>query len=155
MKRTVIAAGVLTALVFGTVAYANGATGDVTVSATVSPHLTLTIPTSTVGLGSLTPGNTTSGTSVITVKSNKAYTFSGAATGDLDSYLLSTYTSAGSDMGVTLSDPQTDGTSFSDTSVVKGVTNITATYTLDLTNAWDLDPNSYSRTYTYTAVQNS
>jgi len=138
MRRTVIAAGVLTALVFGTVGYAWAAdlgSGEVAVSATVNPKFEMTVNDATVAFGALDPGtSTTLGTS-ITVKSNQLWNLTESATEcDLDAYLTDDVAPA---------------------NYGRGVQDIAINYTLDLTSdtAWEITPSDYSKTYTYTAVQ--
>jgi hypothetical protein len=76
MKRTILIAVAVAALVFGVVAYANAATsGTVTVSATVQPQMEITVP-ATVGLGAVDPYTPASGTVAVTGKSNKNATLS-------------------------------------------------------------------------------
>jgi spore coat protein U-like protein len=76
MKRTILIAVAVAALVFGVVAYANAATsGTVTVSATVRPQMEITVP-ATVDLGTVDPNTPASGTVTVTGKSNKNATLS-------------------------------------------------------------------------------
>lgn len=76
MKRTLLIAAAVAALVFGVVAYANAATsGTVTVSATVKPQMEITVP-ATVDLGDVDPYNAATGTVTVTGKSNKTATLS-------------------------------------------------------------------------------
>ncbi|MCX8006844.1 MAG: hypothetical protein N3B11_01855 [Coriobacteriia bacterium] len=76
MKRTILIAAAVAALVFGVVAYANAATsGTVTVSATVQPQMEITVPAS-VNLGNVDPYTPATGTVTVTGKSNKNATLS-------------------------------------------------------------------------------
>lgn len=142
MKRTALAAVVVAALVFGVVGYAVAAdkSGDVAVTATVNPAFSITIGTPTIDFTGVDIGGTESDTSVITVKSNKAWEFSKST-----------------DVVAPLAAVLTEETSVSiGAGKAKGVTPITATYTLDLTGdaAYDLEGGTpYTATYTYTATQ--
>lgn len=76
MKRTILIAVAVAALVFGVVAYANAATsGTVTVSATVRPQMEITVP-GAVSLGDVDPYTPATGTVTVTGKSNKNATLS-------------------------------------------------------------------------------
>ncbi|MBC7266668.1 MAG: hypothetical protein H5T75_06835 [Coriobacteriia bacterium] len=76
MKRTILIAVAVAALVFGVVAYANAATsGTVTVSANVKPQMEITVP-ATVDLGDVDPYTPATGTVTVTGKSNKNATLS-------------------------------------------------------------------------------
>lgn len=140
MKRVTIAAIMVAALVFGVVTYATGADVGVTVTARVNPAFAMTIDDTAHDFLNLDLGGTHSAASVITVKSNKLWDFSKGATVDA---LLVPLLTEGTDVAP-------------GTGKAKGVTDITATYDLDLTGdaAYDLDPaTDYSASYTYTAVQ--
>ncbi len=142
MKRTAMIAIVIAALTFGVVGFAIAAFEDVVVSATVSPAFDMTINQNAVSFDTVTVGSSYSdATTSIRVRSNKAWDFSKAAdfsaTPAVEPYL-------------------TDGTSVATgTGLARGVTNITADYTLDLSNdsAYDLEAGAYQATYTYTALQ--
>lgn len=141
MRRTVILALVVIALVASVAGYANAANENVVVTAKVNPKFEMTINKNAVDFTDIDPGTTYSDNStVITVKSNKAWDFSMSDVVDpMLSGLLTESTSI----------PKGTGKS-------KGVHTITATYDLDLTKdaAWQLDPGTnYTATYTYTAVQ--
>lgn len=76
MKRTLLIAVAVAALVFGVVAYANAATqGTATVSATVQPQMEITVP-ATVDLGNVDPYTPAVKTVTVTGKSNKNATLS-------------------------------------------------------------------------------
>lgn len=141
MKRTMIAAVLLAALVLGVVAYATAAPNDVVVTARVNPAISITLNQNAVSWLDVNYGAAlTDASTLITVKSNKTWTFTktGGPAAPLDAVL-------------------TDATSLAPASgIAKGVHNITATYVLDLSTdaAYDLDPGTdYTATYTYTAVQ--
>jgi len=141
MKRMVLAAIMVAALVFGVVGYASGAAENVVVTARVNPAFSMTINQNAVNfldvaLGSLYTNNGT----VITVKSNKLWDFT---KGSVVAPLLVPVLSESTSPTVGVNKP-------------KGVSNVTATYNLDLTldQAYNLDPaTNYQATYTYTAVQ--
>lgn len=148
MKRTMLVAVVLAALVLGVVAYATAVPSDVVVTARVNPAFSMTLNQNAVNFGALNLGGVYPDSStLITVKSNKAWDFtkSGGPLAPLDT-VLSESTSLGAGAGI-----------------AKGVYPITATYTVDLTGdaAYQLDPfqadgvtpMDYSATYTYDAVQ--
>ncbi len=76
MKRMLLIAVAVTALVLGLVAYAGAATsGTVTVSATVNPQMEITVP-ATVDLGAVDPYTPATGSVTVTGKSNKTATLS-------------------------------------------------------------------------------
>lgn len=80
MKRTILIAVAVAALVMGVVAYANAATsGTVTVTATVKPQMEITVPAS-VDLGDVDPYTPATGSVVVTGKSNKNATLSASVT---------------------------------------------------------------------------
>lgn len=142
MKRTAMIAILIAALTFGVVAFAIAAVENVVVSATVNPAFDMTINQNAVSFGAVAVGSSYSNdTTTITVRSNKLWNFSKAAdfsaTPAVEPYLSeSTDVAAANGLG-------------------RGVTDITATYVLDLSNnsAYDLEAGNYTATYTYTAVQ--
>lgn len=141
MRRTVILTLVVIALVASVAGYASAANENVVVTARVNPKFEMTINQNAVNFTDIDPGATYSDNStVITVKSNKAWDFSMSdSVHPMLNGLLTESTSI----------PKGTGKS-------KGVHAITATYNLDLTQdaAWQLDPGTnYTATYTYTAVQ--
>ncbi len=75
MKRTILIAITVMALVFGLVAYAGAATGTTTINANVATILELTAPAS-ASLGTLNPDVVSSTTVTLTGKSNKPATLS-------------------------------------------------------------------------------
>ena len=146
MKRTVIAAGVLTALVFGTVGYAWAADdGTVTVSAKVKPTFTLTVGKGSVGFNEVDAGTSASLTLLdnFHVKSNILWHL----TVDESVTALSPF--------VTESNTATLDSQYGH----QGFTDFAATYTLDLTGEsayTDITPDTpLDVIYTYTVVQGS
>ncbi|GAV31812.1 hypothetical protein emb_1d0629 [Coriobacteriaceae bacterium EMTCatB1] len=94
MKRTILIAVAVAALVFGVVAYANAATsGSVTVSATVKPQMEITVP-ATVDLGDVDPYTPATGTVTVTGKSNKNATLSASVNAGTFTTLNSTVADA-------------------------------------------------------------
>ncbi|TDB37749.1 MAG: hypothetical protein D9V44_06730 [Actinobacteria bacterium] len=79
MKRTILIAITVMALVFGLVAYAVALDASTTVNANVNTILELSAPGS-VSLGSLNPNVSASNSVLVTGKSNKAATLSAAVT---------------------------------------------------------------------------
>lgn len=75
MKRTLIIALSVVALVFGVISYATAATGDTTVNATVKAMVELTAP-ATASMGELTPEVEKTIDVVVSGKSNKPATLS-------------------------------------------------------------------------------
>lgn len=140
MKRTVLAAVVVAALVFGVIGYAVAADEAVVVTARVNPAFSMTISTNAIDYTGLAIGATANDTALIQVKSNKLWDFSKVDVVDpllVPVLVESTDVAAG-------------------TGKAQGVTDITATYALDLTGdaAYDLAADTdYTATYTYTAVQ--
>ncbi len=141
MKRMVIAAIMVAALVFGVIGYASGNPQNVLVTARVNPAFSMTINQNAVSFSPVNLGSVyTNNSTMITVKSNKLWDFSKSsvvATPLVPVLSESTSPTAG------VNKP-------------KGVSNITATYNLDLTldQAYNLDPGvDYVATYTYTGVQ--
>lgn len=150
MKRTVLAAVLVVVLVLGVVAYATAAnTGTVAVTAKVNPNISMTIDVtdydwSTVAqdLDSADP----SGSSLISVRSNAVWNFTMVPTIDaaLSGVISDSYDAFAPNTAAGLNIPT-------------GFTDVTATYTLDLTDnsaAYQLDPAvTYSASYLYTAAQ--
>lgn len=151
MKRTVLAAVMVAALVLGVVAYASalGSGDTVAVTATVNPQIQLTI-TGGPWDWLVTPGVAAADkTATITVKSNKLWDFT------LDS---TTYTPNDGLLDAVLSEGYAGDFAPGDTGVAKGVKAMTATYSLDMlgAGAFDLDPDQvggYKADYLYTATQ--
>jgi hypothetical protein len=140
MKRTVLAAVMVVALMFGIVAYAVAADEDVVVTARVNPAFSMTIDTNAIDFTGLNVGDTDSGTAVITVKSNKLWDFTKS---DVVDPLLVPVLSEATDVAEGVGQ-------------ARGVTDITATYDIDLTvdEAYDLLADTdYTATYNYDAVQ--
>jgi hypothetical protein len=141
MKRTVLAAVMVVALVFGIVGYAVAVDGDVAVTARVNPAFSMTLNQNAVDFAGVDVGSAYSDdTTIITVKSNKAWDFS---KGEVVDPLLAPVLAESTDVAAGLG-------------LAKGVTDVTATYDLDLTldAAYDLEADTdYVATYTYTAVQ--
>ena len=75
MKRTLIIAVSVVALVFGVMSYATAVTGDTTITATVANVLEISAPAS-AALGELTPDVAKNVSVVVTGKSNKPATLS-------------------------------------------------------------------------------
>ncbi|MDO8880277.1 MAG: hypothetical protein Q7W44_05695 [Coriobacteriia bacterium] len=141
MKRTVLAAVMVVALMFGIVAFAVALddTGDVVVTAKVNPAFSMEISEPAIDFTGLDVGDTDTGSSVITVKSNKLWDFT--KSDDVVAPLAAVLTE----------------TSMADTTdIARGVTTIDAEYAIDLSTdaAYDLEADTnYVATYTYTAVQ--
>lgn len=150
MKRSLWAAVLVVALVLGVAAYASAVnTGNVAVSATVNPQISLTIAEDAASAtwGTLTPG-TAVGDKIFNfeVKSNKGFQFTN------DSI---TYSPNDGLFDAVLSEAYS-GTVVPGATLAKGISTGTANYSLDMVGAgaYDLDPTaSYSATYVYTATQ--
>ncbi len=94
MKRTLLIAAAVAALVFGVVAYANAATsGTVTVNATVNPQMEITVP-GTVTLSNVDPYTPATGSVTVTGKSNKNATLSASVSKGTFTTLSSTAAAA-------------------------------------------------------------
>jgi len=141
MKRTVLAAVLVVAMVFGVVAYANAEDKGVEVTATVNSAWSMTINQIAVDFGAVAPPNTyTDSSTAIIVKSNRPWDFSKTVVED-----------------ATIAPYLSDTTSVAiGTGLDRGVTSITATYDLDLSSdaAWAVPADAtYTSNYTYTALQ--
>lgn len=152
MKRVALTAVLISALVLGVVAYAVAAPGDpmqdnVSVTATVNPQITLTIDDGVVAW-TATPGVAAAASGeIFTVKSNKPWNFT------FDSV---TYTPDDGLLDAVLSESYAGDFAPADTGIAKGVSTMTATYSLDMLGdaAYELDPTvSYGANYLYTAAQ--
>jgi hypothetical protein len=158
MKKLSIVAITVVALVFGSVAWAsaidwtatNG--GTVNVTATVNPAFEITTDVDSVAFGALDIGAVESVTGpTITVKSNKAYTYTAAAPvvtlgpDAASETLIATKLGSSSVAGA---NGALDGT--------RGVSSETYTYSVDLSgdDAYNLEAGAYEWEYEYTAVQN-
>lgn len=149
MKRTVLAAVLVVVLVLGVVAYAAAAnTGTVAVTAKVNPNIAMTIDVTSHDWS--TSAQTldvadVSGSSNIEVRSNAVWDFTVTPTVDagLSGVILDTYDAYAPSTAAGLDIP-------------RGITNVAATYTLDLTSnpaAYLLDPaTTYNASYLYTAA---
>ncbi|MHB1451709.1 MAG: hypothetical protein ACYCXR_07795 [Coriobacteriia bacterium] len=131
MKRTLIIAVAVVALVFGVMSYATAVTGNTTVNATVANMLELTAPGSAT-LGTITPGVTATTSVALTGKSNKDATLSASVDVGTFTALDSTFETA-------------------ETGVRGG--NITRTDTVTGMVNYDVDPGAVSGTITYSLVQ--
>jgi hypothetical protein len=131
MKRTIIIALSVVALVFGVISYATAATGDTTVNATVGTLLQITAPTS-ADLGTILPEAVASTTVTVTGKSNKPATLS--ATVDKGGFTTLTST-------LETAQPGLRGGNISVVDTVSGEVD------------YDVDPGSISGTITYSLVQ--
>ena len=157
MKKLSIVAIVVVALVFGSVAWASAIDwtgaggGTVNVTATVNPAFEITTDVDAVDFGALDIGAVESETGpTITVKSNKAYTFTPAApvvTASPDAASGTLIESKLDDSSVAGANGALDGS--------RGVSSETFTYSVDLSgdDAYNLEAGAYSWDYVYTAVQ--
>ncbi len=141
MKRTALIAVLIVAMAVAAAGFAVAADETVTVTARVNPAFSMTINQNAVDFVAVAIGSThTDATTAIQVKSNKLWDFSKTPTVPADLIpLLSDTTSVTPGIGLS-----------------RGVTNITATYTLDLTtdDAYELEADTdYTATYLYTATQ--
>ncbi len=141
MKRTALIAVLIVAMAVAAAGFAIAADETVTVTARVNPAFSMEINQNAVNFAGVTVGSTyTDATTAIQVKSNKLWNFSKTPTVPADlGPLLSESTSVTPANGL-----------------ARGVTNITATYTLDLTtdDAYGLEADTdYTATYLYTATQ--
>lgn len=93
MKRTLITALSVVALVFGVIGYASAVTGETTINATVANKLELTAPASAT-LGTIEPGVPADVSVALTGKSNKPATLSATIA-------KGTFTSLSSTVGTT------------------------------------------------------
>ena len=147
MKRTVLVAIMVIAIVAGVVAYASALSdnGTVAITARVNPAIQMTIGTPSFDFGALNIGSVVTTTTDITVKSNKDWQFTAGAPaftpddGLFDAVLSEEYSSASGDI------------------LTRGVKSVDTTYTLDLSTdaAYSLDasPTAYQADYLYDAVQ--
>ncbi|MHB8050723.1 MAG: hypothetical protein ACYDHQ_05845 [Coriobacteriia bacterium] len=131
MKRTLIIAVSVVALVFGVMSYATAVTGDTTVNATVASMLELTAPGSAT-LGTITPDVAATTSVALTGKSNKDATLSASVNVGTFTALDSTFETA-------------------ETGVRGG--NITRTDTVTGMVDYNVDPGAVSGTITYSLVQ--
>jgi len=88
MRRTMLIAVVVVALVFGLVAYAGAASAPTAISANVSTIIELTAP-ATANLGALTPDVPANVSVALHARSNKDATLSSAVTGSTFTSLVS------------------------------------------------------------------
>lgn len=131
MKRTLIIALSVVALVFGVVSYASAVTGVTSVNATVANKLELTAP-GNVNLGELEPEVSSSTVVTVTGKSNKLATMS--ATVD-----TGTFTSLDSTLETAVTNLRGGSISVSDT--ITGMVN------------YSVNPGGVSGAITYSLVQ--
>ena len=142
MKRTAMIAIVIAALTFGVVGLAVATDNSVIVSAAVNPAFEFTLEgESALDLAAdplLDPTDTVA--SALRVRSNVPWTFTAEAPVYSDA-LFGTFMS--------------DTVNIANGAHDRGVTDITTSYTIDLSNdaAFDLEPGGYTATYLYTAVQ--
>lgn len=143
MKKTIAMSVLVVALVFGVVAYATALTENVTVTATINPAFSMTLDANSFAFGNVDLGTTPSIPGpVVTVKSNKPWTYTEEAVTSTEPLLL----------------PFASDTYVPSKAVgQRGVTTLTYTYDLDLTSdaAYDVPAETaMTLTYGYTAVQN-
>ncbi|MFQ6014188.1 MAG: hypothetical protein ACE5NP_01935 [Anaerolineae bacterium] len=135
----------------GVLAQAGSDSGDVTVSVTSNPKITLEIDVATAAFGAVDPGATYTATPDISgrVKANVFTDFTGTAPAGLDN--------APPTASIAITNLSWNGTPFAAgsntfwTNQGRGVNNYAHTYTLLV--PWDVPPDSYSGTITYTASQ--
>jgi hypothetical protein len=85
MKKVTLVALVLVVMLLGIIAYASAQSETIEVTARVKPKLVLTLPTShDVYLGEVDPGSVATSTAgpIVTVSSNRSYSFSADWSGD-------------------------------------------------------------------------
>ncbi len=149
MKKTLIIAVVVVALVLGVVAYAIAADPPVTVTAKVNPKFELTLDDNVFTYADDYPLGLDPGASYtiagpeVTVKSNKTWSWTeGVVTVAPDDALV-----LGKQSQYKIDSQGAEG--------AKGVVVMDYTYGLDLTadDSWEIDPNDYVFTYPYTALQ--
>lgn len=132
MKRTLIIAVSVVALVFGVISYATAAnTGTTTINATVANMLELTAPAS-ADMGTITPDVSATTTVALSGKSNKPATLSATVAKNTFTSLSSTFETA-------------------ETGLRGG--NITKTDTVTGMVDYNVDPGAVSGTITYSLVQ--
>jgi hypothetical protein len=79
MKKTLVVAILIVAMILGIVAYAFAATASVTVTATVLPKFAMTVDTTAIPLGSIDPDSLATLSAAgpqVNVRSNRGYSFS-------------------------------------------------------------------------------
>lgn len=152
MKRMAIVASVAAAMLLSAVAFASAdvqtytgagnprtASGNVNVSATVNPKITLTVDTpdaaQSVDFGAVDPGTTGGKTVDLSVNSNKQFDL--AVTQDTTSF-----------GGITLN--RTLGAGENDIAKGAGIAR-SDDYSIDV--PWTTDPGAYTATVTYTVTQ--
>jgi hypothetical protein len=143
MKRTLVGAVAVLAIILGIVAYAGAATSDlgtITVTARVNPKLTLSLPTTPdVDLGTAIDPDNTAGVTLagpqVTVKSNQQFRFAATWTQDQGGAFTDTY----ADTGTGLWEPRDANARFNGS--VKFVPR------------WDLGPGDVVGTLQFSATQ--
>lgn len=142
MKRTIAVSVLVVALVFGIAAYATAVTQNVTVTATINPAFSMTLDANSFAYGLVDVGTTPSiAGPVITVKSNKPWTYTEEAVTSTEALLLPL---------------ATDSYTASKAVGQRGVTTLDYTYDLNLATdaAYDIPAEvAMTLTYGYTAVQ--
>lgn len=148
MKKTLMISALAVAIVFSVVALAtadivtynaagNTQTGNVAVSATVNPKITLTINTpdaaQSVAFGALDPGATASKDVTLTVSTNKAFNLTKTVSGQT------------AEIGLTTSQANL-------ANVAKGQ-NLSYTDTYSVNVPWSTEPGNYTANVQYTVTQ--
>lgn len=147
MKRTLIVMVVMTAMVFGVVAYANAAADNTIVSATVNSKVVVTAPADH-NFGTFDPDATNQSdyTANVNVRSNKSYTAA---------HVLAPATGTPAGMFSATVPTNFDGTTPLPKAPSAAGKDHEITWSLDLTpgtgNEW-VDPGSYSATSQFTVV---
>jgi hypothetical protein len=133
---------------------------DVSVSLTVPSTLQLDMPTTAVAFGTLQPGDSSNGVISATINSNKAWSLkvtksddmTGAVSGEKVPNANLTFVTTSANPNVTVKGSGTFGTGTLVCSGTRG-SSITSTITYSVTVPWDLAPDTYTATHTYTATQ--
>jgi len=138
MKKMLIVATLVVALVSGLVAYAvaAGDSGTVTVTARVRPVIQLTINTPTLAFGDVLPGDAATLAAAYNVRSNDSFTISKSLTSGTQADLG--LTTAGTPGGTQAKAPGAPGRNYSED------------YSIDI--PWTTDPGDYTIVYTYNVV---
>ena len=139
---------------------ASAADPQVSVSLTVPTTLQLDMPTTSVPFGTLQPGSSDSKPITATINSNKGWSLkvtksddlTGAVSGEKVPNANLTFVTTSANPNVTVKGSGTFGTGTLVCSGTRG-SSITSTITYSVTVPWDLAPDTYSATHTYTATQ--
>ncbi len=143
MKRTILIAALVVALVFGVVAYSTAATAtdSVNLQATVNARITLTAPADH-NFGPMDPGATASYSGNVNVRSNAPFT------------VMRTVAGNSAEIGLLVSGPPAIGNGVAGPVQAKApaAAGVNFNETYDVNIPWTTDPGTYIATVTYDAV---